>query len=281
MRPSALRVAVLCSSRAPGFDFLIERDPHRGTLYEIVCCLSTQQGSTAESEAERAGIPFLVHPIHNFYRARGKSVLDLKLRQEYDAKTAKLLARFRPDVVVLSSYLFILTEPMLSFFRGKILNIHDSDLTLKNGRGSPRYTGLRSVRDAVFAGETETRATVHLATESLDDGPLFLRSWSFPISPLTRDARAWGAADVLKAYSYAHREWMLRCAWGPLIANAVKLLATGLARSAGQSVWVDGVPGPFDIERRELIAGQPDFELSLPARQDAFARSSWPLEAVP
>jgi Formyl transferase len=211
-----------------------------------------------------AGIPFVVHSIHDFCRSRGRPVRDLAMRAAYDAQTVRLLAPFRPDVVVLSSYLYILTEPMLSFFRGRILNIHHSDLTLRNGDGSPRYVGLRSVRDAVLAGETETRATVHLATRNLDDGPLYLRSWPFPVSPLTRDALALGAVDILKAYAYAHQEWMLRSAWGPLIASSLELWATGRATFSHHTACVDGIPGPFDMERRQLVLGQNAYRLLPP-----------------
>jgi len=269
----------MCSSRAPGLDFLIEQDPHRGTLYQIVCCLSSHQGSAAEQEAGHAGIPFLIHSIHDFCRNEGSSVRDLLIRHEYDASTVALLAPFRPDVIVLSSYLYILTDPMLSFFPRRILNIHHSDLTLRNGTGSPRYTGLRSVRDAVFAGETETRATVHVATESLDDGPLFLRSWPFPVSPLTRDALACGAVDALKAYAYAHQEWMLRSAWGPLIARSMELLATGRADLAGHAASIDGVSGPFDLERRQLDSGRHDYRLLAPVKTD-FGRQLRPVKAI-
>jgi len=254
----------MCSSRAPGLDYLTEQDPHRGLLYEIVCCVSSHQGSTAESQAEAAGIPFLTHSIHDFCRIQGEPVRDLALRRDYDAETVALLVPFRPDVIVLSSYLYILTEPMLSFFRRRILNIHHSDLTLRNSHGSPRYIGLRSVRDAVFAGETETRATVHVANEGLDDGPLYLRSWPFPISPLTRDALAWEAMDALKAYAYAHQEWMLRSAWGPLMASSLELLATGRAVLADRAAYVDGVRGPIDLERQELLSGQGAYRLLSP-----------------
>jgi folate-dependent phosphoribosylglycinamide formyltransferase PurN len=255
-------------------DYLTEHDPHRGLLYEIVCCLSSHQGSAAETQAEKAGVPFLTHSIHDFCRTRGKPIRDLALRRDYDAETVALLAPFRPDVVVLSSYLYILTEPMLSFFRRRILNIHHSDLTLRNSDGSPRYVGLLSVRDAVFAGETETRATVHIANEGLDDGPLYLRSWPFPISPLTRDARAWEAVDALKAYAYAHQEWMLRSAWGPLMASSLELLATGRAILGDAAAYVDGVPGPIDLERWELDSGKNAYRLLSPP---SFVRQ---LEAI-
>jgi methionyl-tRNA formyltransferase len=88
-----------------------------------------------------------------------------------------------------------------------------------------RYVGLRAVRDAIFAGETETRATAHLVTERLDEGPILCLSEPFPVSPLVRDALSWGAADILKAYAYAHQEWMIRSAWGPILSVAIASVA--------------------------------------------------------
>jgi hypothetical protein len=94
--------------------------------------------------------------------------------------------------------------------------------------GGPRYPGLRAVRDALAAGEPETRASAHVVTTWLDDGPVLLRSWSFPVPPLVAWARQHGAADVLRAYTWAHQEWMLRDAWGPMLARSIELAGLAL-----------------------------------------------------
>jgi folate-dependent phosphoribosylglycinamide formyltransferase PurN len=215
-----LRVAVLCSHRAPGLRFLLEEDPSRGRLYDLVCCLSSEEESEAREEAESAGMSFLSHPIARFSEARGTRRTDLAARVEYDRETLVLLEPYRPDLLVLSSYLLIVTEPLLTAFPDRIVNIHHSDLTKR-----PRYLGLRAVRDAIFAGETETRATAHLVTGRVDDGPILCLSEAFPVSPLARDALSRGATDVLKAYTYAHQEWMIRSAWGPLLSEAIASVA--------------------------------------------------------
>jgi phosphoribosylglycinamide formyltransferase-1 len=215
-----LKVALLCSHRAPGLRFLLRDDPRRGELYDLVCCLSSAEESDARADAESAGLPHISHPIEYFSAARGVKRTDLTARVEYDWETLALLAPYRPDLLVLSSYLLILTTPLLSAFAGRIVNVHHADLT----RG-PRYVGLRAVRDAIFAGETETRATAHLVTERLDEGPIVCVSEPFPVSPLVRDALSWGATDVLKAYAYAHQEWMMRSAWGPLLSESIAHIA--------------------------------------------------------
>ena len=84
---------------------------------------------------------------------------------------------------------------------------------------------MHATRDAIFAGERETFAIAHLVDERVDQGELLVRSDPFPVAPLVRDALRWGATDIVKAYAYAHREWVIRTAWGPLMRQAVATLA--------------------------------------------------------
>ena len=245
MLSAPLRVAVLCSHRAPGLAQLID-DARHGPLYEIACCLTTEEAFEGHGQAQAAGIPCVTHPIRRFYAARGARLGDAVVRAAYDEETAGLLAPFGLDLVVLSSYLFILTRPMLAAFRGRLVNVHHSDLTIPNGGGRPRYVGLRAVRDAILAGEPETRATAHLVTEELDAGPPLLRSWAFPVArPEAATDRS--ARDVLKTHVFVHQEWMLRRAWGPLMAGAIEILATTRIRTTDRCAWIDGVPGPWDL----------------------------------
>jgi folate-dependent phosphoribosylglycinamide formyltransferase PurN len=214
------RVALLCSHRAPGLRFLLNEDRERGRLYDLVCCLSSEEGNAARAEAESGGIPYISHPIARFSASRGTKRTDLDARVDYDRETLALLAPYEPDLLVLSSYLLIVTRPLLAAFPDRIVNVHHADMTKRR-----RYVGLRAVRDAIFAGETETRATAHLVTERLDEGPILCLSEPFPVSPLVRDALSWGAADILKAYAYAHQEWMIRSAWGPILSVAIASVA--------------------------------------------------------
>ena len=141
----------------------------------------------------------------------------------------RLLAPFEPDVVVLDGYLYLLTAPMLGAFPNRIINLHFSDLTLRRADGRPAYAGIRAVRDAVFDGRTETRATVHLVDAEPDDGAPILLSWPFAVPPLVEDGRRWRATEMLKAYAFAHQEWMLRAASGPMLRAALELVEIGRA----------------------------------------------------
>lgn len=245
LRP--LRVAVLCSYRAPGLLHLLNRDPRRGAAYEIVCCISSEETFTEQVAVERRGVPCLPHAIAAFTAERGVKRNDRAARVEYDRGTVERLQRYRPDLVLLDGYLLLLTGPMLDAYAGRIVNLHHGDLAARHPNGSVRYPGLRAVRDAILAGEAETRASAHVVTAKLDDGPLLLRSWAFPVPPVAAWALEHGAADVLKSAIWAHQEWMLREAWGPMLAGVLELATMSLAGPG--SVLDPARAGRWTLER--------------------------------
>jgi folate-dependent phosphoribosylglycinamide formyltransferase PurN len=222
MLSDRLRVAVLSTSRAPGLDYLLARR-------QIVAFVATDPANRDLARAAAAGVPATVRDIRAFYASAGAPRRDLEVRREFDRQTAAVLAGRHVDLIITCGYLHILTAPLLDAYPNRIVNIHDSDL--------PSYPGLHAVRDAVFAGERSTRSSVHVVTAGVDAGPVLVRSWSFPTHPLVTDARRWGAADILKAYAYAQREWMMRAAWGPLMDEAIRCYAEGSAeRSAPRTL---------------------------------------------
>jgi len=175
-----LNVAVLCSGRAPAIDVL-------------------QQRADVDIVAVHSPVP-----------------PPLPLRHDHDARLAAELTRLGTDLVVCLGYLYILTEPMLSAFRGRILNLHD---------GEPRFPGLHATRDAIVAGARETRSIVHIVDESLDGGPILFASRAYPVAPFVHEAVRAGETKIVKAYAYAHREWMIRDAWPSLLHRAIDSFA--------------------------------------------------------
>jgi folate-dependent phosphoribosylglycinamide formyltransferase PurN len=221
------RVAVLCSGRAPGLTHLLNREQGRVVGWDIVCCLTSEETFEGEQEAATSGVAIIRHPLRRYYAEHSRHARfdDLNARQYYDEATARLLDDYRPDLVLLSGYLLLLTWPMLAHFPQRIINVHHSDLALRNRRGGPRYPGLRAVRDAILAGERETRSSAHLVTEQVDDGPVLARSQPYAVSEVARWALATGEHDVLRRAIWAHQEWMLRSAFGPLMEQAIERMA--------------------------------------------------------
>jgi folate-dependent phosphoribosylglycinamide formyltransferase PurN len=235
------RVAVLCSRRCPGLGSLLEG--HRRREWDFAGCLVSDGGLPDRRTLESARVPVLDHPIRTFYA--GRPLSDLPRRRAYDRRTVELLRAWRPDLVLLSSYLFLLTDTVLEAFPDRIVNVHGSDLARTGPDGRPLYTGLRAVRDAIRAGEHQTRATAHIVTERLDEGPTLLRSRPFPVAPFVADLRRHGLAHAVNAYAFAHQEWMLETAWGPLLTGAIALMTGRLAPREEPETASTDLPSPM------------------------------------
>jgi len=265
-----MRAAVLTSGRAPGLERLLERDAVGEGPYRIAGVVASDPESSALPAARAAGVPAAVRDPEAFCRKRGTSTADGEARRAFDRELARELRGMGAESVIMCGYLWIATDSLLDAFPDRVLNVHDADLTLRNGEGVPLYRGLRSTRDAVFAGEPETRSTVHLATERVDVGPPLILSRAFPVHPMVEEAREWGAEDLLKAYAYAQREWMMRASWGPLLDRALELLAEDRIRvpDAGRAA-VDGEPAPIELDERRGRARRDETGPPRSARRDA------------
>lgn len=243
-----LRVAVLASSSHLRLAHLLEDDPNRGDAYELVGAVTNVADGDAESLLREHGVLVTCHDIHAFYETRGADIGDLTVREAFDERVAATLAGYDPDLVVLSGYLHVVTEPVLDRFGPAILNVHHGDLAVVDETGHPVYDGLRSVEAAIRAGEDETRETVHVVTETVDAGPLIARSRPFAVQRALVDAAlARGDDALLDAYVYAHRRWLLREGGGPTLAMAIELVADGRVTHADGQTFVDGEPGVYQL----------------------------------
>jgi len=238
-----IRVALLTSGHAPAIEPLLA-DPNRGALYDVVCVLDSGAELEQAPLLDAAKIPLVLRPMRRILADLDLSLRNLHAREEYDRETAEILKSFQVDWVILAGYHFIVTEPLLALFPDRILALHEGDLTLSGDDGRRRYTELHSVRRAIFAGERETRSSLFFVTDRIGEGPLFLLSRPYPVAEIAADGLSWGAYDLVNAYVNVHRDWMVRSAWGEMIAHAMGLLAAGTIRVANDIAWVDGVPGP-------------------------------------
>lgn len=261
------RVVVLCSKRAPGLAHLLDC-AERSSAFAVVGVMTTESDCIDVERVRERGIPVVCRDIHAFYAERAARLTrNWEVRAAYDAGTIDVVRTFTPDLVLLDGYLYLLTSSVLDAFPNRLLNLHFSDLMVRNADSRPTYPGIRAVRDAIVDGQTETCATVHLVNSEPDGGPPLVRSWRFPVSPLVARARAWQAMDMLKAYAYAHQEWMLRDTSGPLLEAALDLVTSGrvsldvLGAQEPQHVtpWqleVDGSISLCEISSREQFASE-------------------------
>lgn len=231
-----LRVGILTSHRLPGLRQLLE-DPNRNVTWELTIVVGSEPSLAGLALLEEANIPVELRPIRQVAGFR-----NLKTREGYDDEIGELFARGRVDYVLLVGYDYIVTEPLLARYRGRVIAIHDADLTLREN--DRLYAGTRAVRDAILAGEPEIRSSVYVVTRDVGRGPLLLLSAPYRLALMALDARESGAIDFLEAYAALHRDWMVSNAWGPMLRRTLEMLVAGSMKTVGDIVWVDGAPGP-------------------------------------
>lgn len=78
------------------------------------------------------------------------------------------LKRHGVQVVVLTGFMRVVKDPILSEFRDRIVNIHPSLL--------PKFKGKAAWKQALDEGEIETGCTVHLVNEDLDAGRILAQA---------------------------------------------------------------------------------------------------------
>lgn len=89
-------------------------------------------------------------------------------REQFDARLAARLKAEKPDLVVCAGYLKIITQPLLTAFPQRILNIHPSLL--------PAFPGLRAQKQALDYGVKYTGCTIHLVDSGVDTGKILAQT---------------------------------------------------------------------------------------------------------
>jgi hypothetical protein len=64
------------------------------------------------------------------------------------------------------------------------------------------------------------------------------------VDRLIQEARGWPAPGLLKGYAAGQRRWMMRSAWGPLLARAIERFAQGQVDVRDGRAYLGGMAGP-------------------------------------
>jgi phosphoribosylglycinamide formyltransferase 1 len=95
-------------------------------------------------------------------------------RAAYTRRVITVLEDSGIGVVAMAGFGTVLSPEMISAFPGRVLNTHPALL--------PAFKGWHAVRDALAAGVTVTGTTVHIATETVDEGPILAQE-QVPVLP--------------------------------------------------------------------------------------------------
>lgn len=120
----------------------------------VVAVFSNKQSAGVVQKAKERHIDVHCFNRHDFYESRN---------------VIELVKGYKPDLIVLAGFLWLVPEEFINAFEGKIINLHPSLLPKFGGKGM--YG--RRVHEAVLeAGEKETGISIHLVNKEFDKGEL-------------------------------------------------------------------------------------------------------------
>ena len=199
--------------------------------------------------AQEYNLPFEINDIWEFYRSRGHTTKrDMKLREEYDKITLGYLKEHNIDCVALGGYMSIVTHIIFKTY--PTINVHPADLSIIDPiTGRRKYTGDHAVRDAILAGESQIRASTHLATEEVDGGPLLLISKPVPIklppNITIEDLKSEQHRDMLENLAQSHQEQLKKVGDWVIFPLTLIYIAKGLvALDENGVVYIENRPYP-------------------------------------
>ncbi|MBW6529281.1 phosphoribosylglycinamide formyltransferase [Sphingomonas citri] len=156
---ATVRVAVLVSGRGSNMRSLAAA---AGDAYEIALVASDKPEAAGLAWAREQGLAtFALSP-----RGIGKPA--------YEAALDAALREAGVEVIALAGYMRLLSDDLVTRWRGRIINIHPSLL--------PKYKGLDTHARAIAAGDAVAGCSVHVVTEELDGGAV-LGQAEVPIEP--------------------------------------------------------------------------------------------------
>lgn len=208
-----LRTGVLISGRGSNLQALIDACTARDYPAEIVLVIANRADAAGLERAARAKIPTRVVAHRGFTE-----------RAAFDAALDAVLREARVELVCLAGFMRVLGANFIDAWRDRMINIHPSLL--------PEFPGLDTHARALAAGAKRHGCTVHFVRNEVDSGPIIVQG-SVPVLP-------GDDADKLAARVLAveHRAYPL----------ALRLVADGRVRVRGDSVEIDGRPGPVRLD---------------------------------
>ena len=204
------RVAVLISGRGSNMVALIEAANDPAYPAEIALVMSSEPEAKGLERARAAGVATAIVDHRGF----GKN------REAFERALQAELVAHRIELVCLAGFMRMLTPWLVGQWNGRMINIHPALL--------PAFKGLDTHARALAAGAKRHGATVHFVVPEMDSGPIIVQG---AVAVAADDTEAKLAGRVLEV---EHR----------IYPHALKLVAEGRVRIAGDRCLIDGAPAP-------------------------------------
>lgn len=159
-----MRLIVLISGSGSNLQAIIDAIASEQLEAEIVLVVANRKDAFGLIRAQKASIPSLYFPLKPYTEA-GKS------RTDYDADLASELSKYKPDLIVLSGWMHILSPMFLECFPDRIINLHPALPGM--------FVGTHAIErafDAFKRGQlAASGCMVHRVIPELDAGPVIVQ----------------------------------------------------------------------------------------------------------
>ncbi len=253
-----MNVVVFFSGGASSLKAMLQ-DENYGDLYRVTGAYTDNEHSKGRELCRSNNIDDIFISRRKFYESHGLDPRHPDSRKRFYEVLTREIEKFRPDLICMSGYMHVVSDPLVVEYNNRILNVHPADLAILAGEGFPRldvsqctskkagelmkhfqlkpkFTGENSVHDAIVAGERETRSTIHIAREKFDEGPIIVQSKAFPVG-LDID-KAEDCAASLQNYMKTEGD-------GPAYVKALELISSGRISVEGDEVFLDDDELPY------------------------------------
>lgn len=154
-----LNIAVLASGNGTNFQAVIEAIIAKKLHAYLRCLVCNVEGAGVLTRARNFRVPEIIVD----HRAYDKN------RESFEKD---IICRLQPygsiDLVVLAGWMRILSPYFVSYYNGRIINIHPALL--------PDFKGNNAAHDALVAGINKTGCTTHIVSDEVDGGEILLQT---------------------------------------------------------------------------------------------------------
>ncbi len=209
--PTPLPIAVMVSAQGRGTNLgaLLAACASGEIPARVAVVIGTRAEAPALERAQAAGVPTVVISPRKYADDEAG----------YAEALQRILTRHKVGLICLAGYMRRLPPPVVTAYRGRIINVHAALLPLFGGKG---MFGEHVHRAVLESGMKVSGCTVHFVDEEYDSGPIIVQT-AVPV--LDEDTPETLAARVLPE---EHRA----------LVQAVKFFAEGRLRVEGRRVFV-------------------------------------------
>ncbi|MBN1108913.1 MAG: phosphoribosylglycinamide formyltransferase [Bacteroidales bacterium] len=150
-------IAIFASGSGTNAENII-RHFSTGNLAGVTLVLSNRREAYVLQRAEALNVKTIFFDRNDFYIS-GKVLQDL-----FHAK---------PDLIVLAGFLWLVPDPILKAFEGRIINIHPALLPSYGGKG---MYGEKVHRAVIESGDHESGITIHYVNSRYDEGDIIFQA---------------------------------------------------------------------------------------------------------